>query len=213
LRNRKEIANAQNFIRMKTTTLLPLFLLLLVPTLLFAQPKEVIDAYNLNQAIVGKDIDKLKKLIKDGSDVNYQYNGRNALHTACDKDSPEMIELILDAGADVNIFSEEGIGRSPLQFVVGDFMRDDSPELVEILLKGGADPNLTNNADIAPVFEAIKSAHVESLKLLIEQGASTDIKNSMDHSPLEHVNYLIERGVTDPKKQTDWQMIKAILSK
>lgn len=213
MRNRKEITNAQNFIQMKTTTLLPLFLLLLVPVLLLAQPQEVMDAYSLNQAIAGKDIDKLKSLIKDGSDVNFQYNGRNALHTACDKDSPEMVELILEAGADVNSFSEEGTGRTPLQFVVGDFMQDDSPELVEILLKGGADPNLTNNADIAPVFETIKNTHVESLKLLLEHGASTDIKNSMDHSPLEHVNYLIERGITDPKKQTDWQKIKATLSK
>lgn len=198
---------------MKTTTVFSLILLLVFPALLFAQPQEFIDAYNLNQAIVGKDIDKLKSLIKDGNDVNYQYNGRNALHTACDKDSPEMVELILDAGADVNSFSEEGIGRTPLQFVVGDFMQDDSPELVEILLKGGADPNLTNNADIAPVFEVIKNAHVESLKLLLEHGASTDIKNSMEHTPLEHVNFLIGRGVTDPKKQTDWQKIKAILSK
>ena len=198
---------------MKTTNALSLFLLLFVPALLFAQPKEVMDAYNLNQAIVRMDIDKLKSLIKEGNDVNYHYNGRNALHTACDKDSPEMVELILNAGADVNSFSEEGIGRTPVQFVVGDFMQDDSPELVEILLKGGADPNLTSNTDMAPVFETIKNAHVESLKLLIEHGASTDIKNSMDHSPLEHVNYLIERGVTDPKKQTDWQKIKAILSK
>lgn len=198
---------------MKTITVLSFILLLFVPALIFAQPKEVIDAYNLNQAIVGKDIDKLKSLIKDGSDVNYQYNGRNALHTACDEDSPEMVELILDAGADVNSFSEEGIGRSPLQFVVGDFMQDDSPELVEILLKGGADPNLTNNADIAPVFETIKNAHVESLKLLLEHGANTDIKNSMDYTPLEHVNYLIGRGNSDPKKLTDWQKIKATLNR
>lgn len=198
---------------MKTSLVLSLLLLFFVPTILLAQPKEVIDAYNLNQAIVGKDLDLVIKLIQEGGDVNYQYNGRNALHTACDKDLPEMVELILNAGADVNSMSEEGIGRTPLQFVLGDFMQDDSPELVELLLKGGADPNLAKNTDMLPVFEAIKNTHVESLKLLLEHGAKTDLKNSMDHTPLEHLNYLIERGVNDAKTQTDWQKIKVILSK
>ena len=198
---------------MKMNTALSLFLLLLVSATLQAQPKEVMDAYNLNQAIVGKDIVKVKKLIQEGNDVNYQYNGRNALHTACDKDLPEMVELLLKAGADVNSFSEEGIGLTPLQFVTGDFMQDDSPELVELLLKSGADPNLTKEIDQHPLFEAIKSAHVESVKLLLAHGASTDLKNSMDQTPIDHVDYLINRGVTDPKTKVDWQKIKVLLSK
>ena len=197
---------------MKTNTGLSLFLLMLFPAMLHAQPKEVMDAYYLNQAIVREDLDQVKKLIKEGNDVNYQYNGRNALHTACDKDSPEMVELILDAGADLNSISEEGSGRTPLQIVIGDVMQDDSPELVELLLKGGADPNLAKNLDMLPVFEAIRSAHVESLKLLLKHGANTDTKNSMDRTPLEHVNFLIDRGVTDAKMQVDWQKIKALLS-
>ena len=61
---------------------------------------------------MSKDVDQLKKLIKAGNDVNYQYNGRNALHTACDKDSPEMAAMVIAAGAEVNSFSEEGTGRN-----------------------------------------------------------------------------------------------------
>jgi len=198
---------------MKTNIVLSLILLLFFPVLLHAQPKEVMDAYYLNQAIVREDLDQVKKLIKEGNDVDYQYNGRNALHTACDKDSPVMVELILNAGADVNSISEEGIGRTPLQIVLGDVMQDDSPQLVELLLKGGADPNLTKEIDQHPLFEAIRSAHVESLKLLLEHGANTDTKNSSDRVPLEHVNFLIDRGVTDAKMQVDWQKIKVILSK
>ena len=195
---------------MKTQIVLSV-LPLLLPFMLLAQPKEVIDAYNLNQAIVAKDTDQLKKLIKEGNDVNYQYNGRNALHTAADQGYTDMAALIIEAGADVNAFSEDGAGRTPLQFAVGDPMQD-FPELVALLLKSGADPNLSRNPDQKPIFEAIKQAHAESVKLLLEHGATKNVKNSMDHTPLEYVNYLIDRGVADPEWKASMQKIKTLLS-
>ncbi len=191
--------------------LLPVSLLLFLPLVLLAQPKEVIDAYNLNQAILSKNADQLKQLIKEGGDVNYQYNGRNALHTACDKGFTEMASLIVEAGADVNSFSEEGSGRTPLQFVCGDPM-EDFFELTALLLEQGADPKLSLDPDLLPLFVAIDNAHAESVKVLLEHGASKEIKNSMEHTPLEHVNYLIDRGVTDSERQASWQLIKDLLS-
>jgi len=195
---------------MKTT--IALSILMLLPALLLAQPQEVIDAYNLNQAILSKNTDELKKLIKEGGDVNYQYNGRNALHTACDKGYTEMASLIVEAGADVNSYSEEGIGSSPLQIVCGDPMEDFS-ELAALLIANDADPNLTLNPDQAPLFVAIANAHAKSVKVLVEHGASTELKNSMDQSPLEHVNYLIERGVSDAERKANLQKINELLSK
>lgn len=193
------------------TGIISFFLLLFLNALILAQPKEVLDAYHLNQAIAGKDLAKVKKLIDEGADVNYQYNGRNALHTACDKDSPEMAALIIEAGADVNAMSEDGQGRTPLQFAAGDMMQD-LPELVELLLKNGADPDLALNPDQAPLFMAIGRAHAESVKVLLEHGASTDLRNSMEQTPLDHVSFLLERGVSDAQSRASWQKIKDILS-
>lgn len=195
---------------MKTTKILSL-LLMLIPALLLAQPKEVIDAYNLNQAIVKKDVDQVKNLIEEGNDVNYQYNGRNALHTACDKDQEEIAALLIAAGADVNSLSEEGSGRTALQFVTGDFMND-QPGLADLLLKNGADPNLSLNPDQVPLFDAITNAHVGIVKVLLEHKAGTSIKNSMELTPFEYVNYLIDRGVTDTEKKSDLEEIKSLLS-
>lgn len=187
------------------------FVLLLLNTAMNAQPKEVVDAYNLNQAIVGKDTEKLKKLLREGADVNYQYNGRNALHTACNEDSPEMAAMIIEAGAQLNAISEDGQGRTPLQFVTGDVMRD-QPELVQLLLKNGADPNLSLNPDQRPLFVAIRNNHPESVKVLLENGARTDLKNSMDQTPLIYVNYLLDRGVSDAASKAGWQKIKVLLN-
>ncbi len=188
-----------------------LIVLLLVPALLLAQSKAMIDANKLNQAILAKNTNELTKLIKNGGDVNYQYNGRNALHVACDKGYTDMAILIIEAGADVNAISEEGSGRTALQFAAGDPMQD-FPELVELLLKSGADPNLALNSDQKPLFEAIKRAHAESVRVLLEHGASTSDKNSRGQTPLDHVNYLIDRGVADPVWKTNMQKIKTLLT-
>jgi len=196
---------------MKITKILSL-LLILMPALLLAQPKEVIDAYNLNQAIVKQDVDQVKELIAEGNDVNYQYNGRNALHAACDKDQEEIAALLIAAGAKVNSISEEGIGRTALQFVTGDVMKD-QPGLADLLLKNGADPNLSLNPDQIPLFDAITHTHVGIVKVLLEHEAGTSIKNSMDLRPYEYVNYLIDRGVSDAEKLSDLQEIKDLLSK
>jgi len=184
--------------------------MLLLPGLLIAQPKEVIDAYNLSQAIVKKDGEKLKQLIQEGKDVNYQYNGRAALHTACDKGFTGMAALVIEAGADLDAYSEEGSGRTPLQFVTGDPMEDYS-ELTALLLTSGADPDRTLDPSQAPLFDAINHSHAASVELLLEHGASTEIKNSMNHSPLDYVNYLMDRGVTDAAVKAKLQNIKTLL--
>lgn len=193
---------------MKTLTL-TVSLMLLVPALLMAQPPEVIDAYNLNSAIQSRNVEKVKESIKSKSNVNFQYNGRNALHTACNVGSPEIAKLILDAGAEVNSISENDAGRTALQMVCGRLDPENVPELLELLLENGADPELAKNKDQYPLFESINGAHVGAVKLLLEHGASTAIKNSMDQGPLEYVDYLINRGVND--KIPDWEKIKILL--
>lgn len=195
---------------MKTTKILSL-LLILMPALLLAQPKEVIDAYELNQAIVKQDVDQVKELIAEGNDVNYQYNGRNALHTACDKDQEEIAALLIAAGAKVNSISDEGSGRTALQFVTGDVMKD-QPGLAGLLLKSGADPDLSVNPDQIPLFDAITNAHVGIVKVLLEHGAGTSIKNSMNLTPYEYVSYLMDRGVSDADRKSHLEEIKSLLS-
>lgn len=187
-------------------------ILLLMPALLMAQPKEVVDAYNLNQAIIKKEAEDVQKMVDEGYDVNFQYNGRSALHTACDKNLLEISKMLIEGGADVNSLSEGGEGRTPLQFVSGDIM-EDLPELTALLLEKGANPNLSLNPDQLPLFEAITGAHTETVKVLLEHGAEIDLKNSMGQTPLEYVSYLMERGVSNEETLANWHTIKQLLNK
>ena len=188
-----------------------LFIILLFPAILLAQPQEVIDAYHLNSAIQSRNVEQVKENIKSKSNVNFQYNGRNALHTACNVGSLEIAKLLIDAGAEVNSISEEGVGRTALQMVTGRFDPANVPELVELLLQSGADPELARNIDQLPVFEAIDQGHVEALKSLLAHGASSDIRNSAGQNPLEYTDYLLTRGVSDEGTKLKLQAIKDLL--
>lgn len=190
-----------------------LFLILLFPAMLLAQPQEVIDAYNLNSAIQSGNAEKVRESIKSESNVNFQYNGRNALHTACNKGNPEIAKLLIDAGAEINSISEEGAGRTALQMVCGSFDPENVPELVEELLLNGADPDLARDIDQYPLFESINRGHAEAVKLLLEHGASTSIINSMDQGPLEYANFLLKRGVSEPVYKENLKKIQSILNK
>ena len=147
-------------------TLCVIFLFCLVPTLLFAQPKEVIDAYNLRKAINSNNVEKVKKLIKDGTDVNVQYNGRNALHVACENNSSEMVQIILDAGGDVNSKREDGNGITTLQAAILSFKCQS--DVIQLLLANGADPNVSGqNNSLAINCAIMKSGDKqESMKIL-----------------------------------------------
>ena len=118
---------------MKIIISLTLVYLLFFPAKFLPQPQEIIDAYNLQNAIRSNNIDEINLLLADGIDVNIQYNGRNALHVACEGGSAEIVRLILSRGADVNARRDNGDGLTTLQNAIQGF--NCSPEIINILLE------------------------------------------------------------------------------
>jgi ankyrin repeat protein len=67
----------------------------------------------LNILIKISDLVLIKYLIENGADVNYKdIEGKTALHHAASLDLPDIIELLVKAGADIE--SEDNWGNSPL---------------------------------------------------------------------------------------------------
>lgn len=162
----------------------------LIPCVIMAQPQEVIDAYNLENAIRGGDTAKVQELIKSGMDVNVQYNGKNGLHVACEAGSPQIVELLLGAGADVDSLSEDGGGVTALQRVTWGFGVTKSMDVFKLLLKNGANPNLSNGRYEYPLFYAIEARDPEMVKQLIDSGARLNVKSTSGKTPLEYVDYV-----------------------
>ncbi|KAJ3216461.1 hypothetical protein HDU67_009416 [Dinochytrium kinnereticum] len=102
-------------------------------------------------------------------------------------DSPDVIRLLVEAGADVNARCPGGMsqGSSPLGIAAACMESSKSLYMVRNLLEYGADPNLQNDLGATPLHEAVTKNNVEVVQLLLEKGALKDIKQKDGRMPIE----------------------------
>ncbi len=96
---------------------------------------------DLRDAVINGNIDQVKNLIAQEVDVD-DTDGSDygsPLHVAAKKGNCEIITLLLDAGANINLKNED-MGATPLMIAVD----AGQPEAVILLLKRGADPQSVN---------------------------------------------------------------------
>jgi ankyrin repeat protein len=93
----------------------------------------------LSWAAYGGSLNTARLLITRGADAD-----RGALHAAARSARLELVQLLLDAGADVERRDPE-TDRTPLHSAVAAGPDGDAPEVVRLLLKAGADVNATTN--------------------------------------------------------------------
>ncbi len=93
------------------------------------------------------------QLLKNGANVNFKstgpiYHGITPLIAACQKNNMQMIELLLEKGADINIFSDNG--ESVLTSA-------NDVEIIKFLLSKGVNPE-SRNAQNMNAMESLKES-------------------------------------------------------
>ena len=106
-----------------------------------------------------------------------------ALQTAAAWQSPEVVKLLIDAGADVDKCNVD-YGTPPLHLVAenGDAM------IAMLLIKAGAEVNLADPQDgKTPLWFAVDSHNMQMVSMLVRSGAHVDIApyDDDDMSPME----------------------------
>jgi hypothetical protein len=135
------------------------------------------------------DVEKVKKLLKEGADVNAKDRfGFTPLHYTALNGHIEIVKLLIERGADVN--AKTNGGWTPLRFaaIYGHI------EIVKLLIERGADVNAKDKDGRTPLHSAAFYGHVEVVRLLLEHGADPNIKNIWGQTAIDLAR---ERGYSE----------------
>lgn len=126
-----------------------------------------------------------------------KYDGQTPLYIACSSNRFEVVKLLVEYGADVNITEKNG--RTPLYTA----SKHGHAEIMEYLLDHGANVNQSS-----PLSAACNRGRMEQIKILIAHGAEVNLQVNLpssleittplcgacEHGRFEVVKYLIALG-------------------
>ena len=134
-------------------------------------------------------------LHQNGAVFPIGHNGYTLLHAASKDSSMDVIQWLLDIGADVN--AQDDDDRTPLHFAAG----NGDLKVVQTLLAHSADVNVTAARYIGtPLHEALRGRYIDVVRLLIDNGAdaSRDLQGllllALEWRSAETVQFFIRLG-------------------
>jgi ankyrin repeat protein len=158
-------------------------------------------------ALAGKHFQTAELLRHSGADPNVQWLvGNTPLHSAASLGDVEMVQELLDMGADVNFQNERG--ESPLDYTCRNpHQADDTFPIIlgnvtQLLLDRGADINARTNDSWTPLHTAVHYGYIEVVRVLLEHGADVGSEDKQGKTPFtlakeghyEIMKLLLEHG-------------------
>jgi uncharacterized protein len=143
----------------------------LVPLLWLTGGHAVAADMRLIEAVKAADESAVRTILTRRVDVNTpEADGTTALHWAVDGDHPELVELLLRAGASVKAANRYGV--TPLWLAC----TNGSASTVVLLLKAGADPNTALPEGETVLMTAARTGKLDAVKALVEAGAAVNAR-------------------------------------
>lgn len=195
-----------------------------------ALSKQEKDALNLIRNVGDNNINKVKKMLSDGVNINFRpKNGDTVLNSAIKalvgmEEKYLLISLLLDRGADVNakIYSNKShyqilhvasILCNPKKKVKTE--RDYALRLFNLLIDKGADISGVDSRLKTPLHWAVSADNIEGAKILIDNGAGVNVEDSYGNPPITEAesekmrSILIANGAKDvPKKESTIKFLR-----
>ena len=142
---------------------------------------------------------KIKELIQCGLDINSRNSkGFTALYIAIKEHSIEMVQLLLELGADPNVCNDnnENVLHQLCKFD-WDYEFPDKEELLKLLISYDADLNAENSIRKTPLHIAAANGHIAMAKALVAFEANVNCRDNIGFTPL---HYAIETCAIDIAK-------------
>jgi hypothetical protein len=143
-------------------------------------------------ALARKHFQTAELLRLSGADPNVQYYvGNTPLHSAAYYGDVEMVQVLLNLKADVNMGEA---GSSPLDYSLGN---PSGFVVAQLLLAHGADVNARNNEGSTPLHTMTNMGQIEVIRELLERGANVGAEDEDGRTPFSLAK---ERGYDEIMK-------------
>ena len=165
-------------------TIKTLILLLILLTLVDCGKQEnPVPEVDLHTAVLTDNLEVIRMHIKAGSDLNVleSTRGSSPLITAAAIGRSEAAEILINAGADINLKNEDGSTGLHTAIAFG------KTEVGKILIDAGIDLNIKNNDGSTALHTAAFFCNLEIVEALLEKGADKTLKNKRLKTALEIV--------------------------
>ncbi len=136
------------------------------------------------KALISEDIQAISQAISNGLDVNKATNSvGNEIIPLCYASKVgniQMVRVLLDSGATINIGDENQGGITPLIIAC----QSSNIDIIRLLLDSGADINMDCESGFTPLSNACEYEHVDVVRLLIDLGADVNLPSLEGSNPL-----------------------------
>lgn len=173
--------------------------------------------YLLMLAIENNNVKSAKTMIKNKDSLGININdkgvrgdGYSALHKAVDKGNVEIVKVLIDAGADVNIRTADHFENTPLLLAA----YNENLEIVKLLVEAGADIDIDNNEDTDAPFAAYENGDMEMVRYFSDEGNPgarnllIAMQEELDQEEIEQ-----EEILEEPKKKDTKTVVQQIQPK
>ena len=144
----------------------------------FPQPVELIDHFF--DMVKNGGTDKVKILINAGIGPNVcNRNGLSPLMLGVSIDRAEVVQILIDAGADLN----NACGRDGISLIILGAING-SAKSVQILIGAGADPNARDRDGFTALMEGAYMNRTEVVKILLDAGVDPNASNNNGETSL-----------------------------
>ena len=116
--------------------------------------------------------------------AHYMYAGDTALHMAAAGFQYEIVQALIDRGADCTARNRRG--AQPLHYAADSNVWHPATQAATIdrLIRAGADPNVTDKSGVPPLHRAVRTRCAAAVEALIAGGAEPRGRNKHGSTPL-----------------------------
>jgi uncharacterized protein len=139
---------------------------------------------SVHEAAAFGDLTRVRELVEAEPELvnRTSADGHWPLGLACFFVQPQIVDYLLEKGADVNAASQNNQRVTPLHAAAS----SRSVSIAGMLLENGADVNARQNGGFTPLHAAAQNGQVALIKLLLEYSALLDVKADNGQTPFDH---------------------------